>query len=149
MAFPTHGHLPLLHGLQECPLRLRRCSIDLVGQDDVGEDGAGHEPEFATTGGLVLFDHLGAGHVRRHEVGRELDAGEFESERAGEGMHHQRLRQPRDAFDDRMATTEDRKQDLVQDLVLTDDHPGDLLANAVGVFTNRQGGFRGVFLMEC
>ena len=36
----AHGHLPLLHGLQECRLGLGRRAIDLVGQHDVGEDRA-------------------------------------------------------------------------------------------------------------
>ena len=32
-----HGHLPLLHGLEQRGLRLRRCPVDLVGEQQVGE----------------------------------------------------------------------------------------------------------------
>ena len=44
MAHAADRDLILLHRLEQRRLRLRRRAIDLVGQDDVGEDRAGHEP---------------------------------------------------------------------------------------------------------
>ena len=40
MAFAVNRHLPLLHRLEKRGLRLRRRAVDLVGQQNVGEDGA-------------------------------------------------------------------------------------------------------------
>ena len=44
-------------------------------------------------GGLVFLQHLGAGDVGRHQVGRELDAAEAQVERIGQRADHQRLGQ--------------------------------------------------------
>ena len=46
----------------------------IVGQQHVSEDRAGHERPASMAGGLVFLDDVGAGHVRRHQVGGELDA---------------------------------------------------------------------------
>src|SRR2546430_12145238 len=40
-----------------------------------------HDPEATLAGALVFLDDLGAGDVRGHEIGRELDARELEVER--------------------------------------------------------------------
>ena len=45
------GDLVLLHGLQERGLGLGRRAVDLVGQDDVGEDRPLDEPERPLAGG--------------------------------------------------------------------------------------------------
>jgi len=58
------GDLALAHGFEERGLGLRRRAVDFVGQDDVGEDGAGLE--FEGTRALVV--HVRAGDVRRQEV---------------------------------------------------------------------------------
>ena len=47
MAYAADRHLILLHRLEQRRLRLRRRAVDLVGQDDVGEDGPGDEPNRA------------------------------------------------------------------------------------------------------
>src|SRR5438477_7349291 len=57
-------HLALLHRFEQGGLRPGRGSIDLVDQDDVGEDGAGDEAE--RTGDLVE-------HADTREVGGEED----------------------------------------------------------------------------
>jgi hypothetical protein len=50
--WPADRHLPLLHGFQQGGLGLRRGPVDLVGQDDVGEDRAVDEPEPPLAGRL-------------------------------------------------------------------------------------------------
>jgi hypothetical protein len=51
-------------------LRLGRSAIDLVGQEQLREYRALEKIE----GALLLVEHIAAGHVRGHEIGRELDA---------------------------------------------------------------------------
>ncbi len=79
----------------------------------------------------VFVEHLGAGDVAGHQVGRELDASEIERERLRQRMHHQRLRQPGHAFQDAVSAGEDGHQQLLDDVVLADDLPGHLLADLI------------------
>ncbi len=76
---PLDRHLALLHRLEQRRLRLRRSAVDLVGEQQVGEDRAGAELEL----GGALVEHRRAGHVGGHQVGRELDAREAERRRPG------------------------------------------------------------------
>ena len=85
------------------------------------------EAEFAAAGRAVLFDDFRAGDVGRHQVGRELDAAERQAQAAGQRADHQRLGQPRHAFQQAMAAAEERDQQLLDHLVLADDDLGKLL----------------------
>ena len=62
-------HLSFLHRLEESRLCLRRGTIDLVGQEHVGDDRTGVELEAR----LALVPHAGAHQIRRHQIGRELN----------------------------------------------------------------------------
>ena len=90
-------HVPLLHGLQERGLGLRGRAIDLVGQDDVGEDRPGDEREVASARLRVVLEDVGARDVRGHQVGRELDPAEREPEDLRQGADQEGLGQPRHA----------------------------------------------------
>ena len=70
------GDLAFGHGLEECGLGLGGGAVDLVGEEEAGEDGAGAELEGA--GGGV--EHGGAGDVCGEQVGGALQAGEVEPE---------------------------------------------------------------------
>ena len=78
--FPAGCDFVLLHRLEQGGLRLGRGAVDLIGKDDVGEDGAFDEPEGLLPGGVILLQDLGAGDVRGHQVRRELDTAEGEAE---------------------------------------------------------------------
>ena len=119
----------LLHRLEQRRLRLRRRAVDLVGQDDLREDRPLHEAQPADA--LLLVEDLGAGDVRRHQVGRELDALEVEIEDVGERLDQQRLRQAGHAGDQAVAAGEQRDQHLLDDLVLPDDDLAELGENAL------------------
>ncbi len=43
------------------------------------------------TADRIFLDDVGAGDVRRHEIGGELDSAELQSQRRGDRAHHQRL----------------------------------------------------------
>ena len=78
----------------------------------------------------LFVEHLGAGDVGRHQVGRELDALEREIQDLRERLDEQRLGQSRHAGDQAMAAGEDRDQHLIDHLVLADDDLADLGENA-------------------
>ena len=61
----------------------------------LAKSGPGDEAERAAPGGAVLLEDVGAGDVRGHQVGRELDAAEAQVEHLGERADEQRLGQAR------------------------------------------------------
>ena len=71
------GDLLLLHRLEQRRLRLRRGAVDLVGQQQVGEDRSGLEAELALA--VLLDKDVRADDVGGHQVRRELDAVERRS----------------------------------------------------------------------
>ena len=75
----------------------------------------------------VLLDDLRAGDVRRHQVGRELNAAEGQVQRPRQRADHQRLGQPGHAFQQAVPAAEQRDQQFFDHLLLADDHLGQLL----------------------
>ncbi len=78
-----------------------------------------------------FHDHVRAQDVGRHQVGRELDAGELQVERLGQRADQQRLAQPGHAFQQAMPADEQAGQHAVDDLVVADDDAADLLADGL------------------
>ena len=81
------GHLLFFHGLKQGRLGLRRSTVDLVSQEDVGEQGSRTEFEIAR----LLVVHVGPHDVRRQQVRRELNTLELASKGPGEGVRKQGL----------------------------------------------------------
>jgi hypothetical protein len=72
--------LPLLHRLEQRRLGLGRGAVDLVGQEQMGEDRSAPELEAA----LALIVDRAAGDVARQQVRGELDAAEPKFQRLAE-----------------------------------------------------------------
>ena len=70
---------------------------------------------------LALLQHVRAGDVRRHQVGRELDPLELDVEDAGQGADHQRLGQARHAHQQAVAAGKDGGEHLLDHVRLADD----------------------------
>ena len=70
---------------------------------------------------LVFLQHVRAGDVRGHQVGRELDALELDVEDPGQRADHQRLGQARHADQQAVAAGEDGGEDLLDHVRLADD----------------------------
>ncbi len=109
----------LLHRFEQRRLGLRRRAVDFVREDDLREDRSLHEPQRARS--VILVEDLGAGDVRRHQVGRELDTLEAEIENLRQRLDQQRFREPRDARDQAVAAAEQRHQHFIDDVILPDD----------------------------
>ena len=127
MASSAGGDLVFLHRFEQGGLRLGGRAIDLVGQDHVCEHRSPHEHHLPPL--ACILQNLGAGDVRRHEVGRELDTLEFEMEDARNRFDQQRFGEAGRAGDEAMAAGEQRDEDLLDDLVLAHDHFGQFRTN--------------------
>ena len=114
----VHGDLGLVHGLQQRRLRFRRGAVDLVGQDDVGEDRAGLELELL----LDLVEDADAHHVAGQHVRSELDALEGAVERMRQGLRQRGLAHAGHVFDQQMAARQQGDQRQLDGFVLAANH---------------------------
>ena len=115
-------HLPLLHHLEQRRLHLRRRTVDLVGEQEVAEDGA----ELGVERPLVGPVDPRADEVGGHEIGCELDAREAAAEHAGGGLDRQRLGEAGNALDQEVALREEADEHPLQHRVLPGDDAPDL-----------------------
>src|SRR2546428_6352494 len=68
----------------------------------------------------VLHDDVGSDDVRRHQVGRELDAREGELEPFREGLDEERLAEARHPLEEHVAARKHADQDVRNDFVMSD-----------------------------
>src|SRR5438094_2660324 len=108
--------LLLLHRLEERGLRLRRCAVHLVGEDDVREDRTFLDAEVARRD---LVDG-GADDVARHQVGRELDPLERAADEPRDRAREEGLRGTGHALDEQMPAEKERDEREAGGLVLPD-----------------------------
>ena len=111
------GDLPLLHRLQQRALDLGRGAVDLVGQQDAGDDRAG--PDVERPGRRAV--DLRAGQVGREQVGGELDPPEREVERLGQGADGPGLGQAGDALDQDVPAGQQGDDQPLEQRALADD----------------------------
>ncbi len=97
----------LLHDLEQGRVRLGRCPVDLVGQQQLGEDGPRAEPEIVDS----LVEDGRTRHVRRHQVGGELNAVEPAAKHPTHRPDQKGLPQPRHALDQHVPIGQEREQD--------------------------------------
>ncbi len=95
----VYRHLPVAHRFEEGALGARRGTVDLVGEDDVGEDRARLEDE----GALALVVDADAEQVAGQQVRRELDAVKGARQAAGDGLGQQRLADAGHVFEQEVA----------------------------------------------
>jgi hypothetical protein len=108
------GDLSLVHRLEERALRAGRCAIDLVGEQDVREDGALSQREL--TASLIVDRH--ADHIGGQEVARELHAAHLAAERLCERAGERRLADAGHVFDEKMPARKQRNEGELDDLGL-------------------------------
>ena len=98
-SYAVDAHLVLLHGLEQGGLGPRGGPVELVGHQDVGEDGPGTEHGL----GAVGSEHGGTDHVGGKQVGRALESAEAEPDRAGQRLGQGGLAQSGMVLDQEMA----------------------------------------------
>src|SRR4029453_16625358 len=94
-ALAVDGDLRLLHRLEQRALGLGRGPVDLIGEEEMGEDRPLPELEAP----LALVEEKGARDIAGQEVRRELYALEAQIERLREEARDERLGQPRIVLD--------------------------------------------------
>ncbi|SPD86340.1 conserved protein of unknown function [Micropruina glycogenica] len=124
-------HLPLGHQFQHRRLHLGRGSVDLVGQHEVDEHRAQRDVELLLPGRVdARADDVGG-----HQVGGELNAAEVAAHHGGEAAHRERFGHARDAFEQHVPLGQQSDHQLLDHVLLADDHPlhlGDRLAQHAG-----------------
>ena len=122
MARAIDRDLALFHRLEQRSLRPRRHPVDLIDEQQIGEDRALMEGE----GARRHVEDVGADDVGGHEVGSALHALELQPHDVGQRPHRQRLRQAGNTFEQRMPAADDRQQQQIDHLGLPDNDPGEL-----------------------
>lgn len=113
MGFAVDGDVAAVHDFEEGGLGLGGGAIDLVGENDGGEDGAFFEDKLL---GVCVVDG-DAGDVTGKEVAGELDAGEGAGERVGEGG----FADAGEVFDEEMTAGEQANDSALNDVVFAFD----------------------------
>ena len=85
--------------------------------------------------GLLVVDRQ-AGHVRRQQVRRELDAPEGAAEAASHRLGEHRLAGPGNVFDEQMAAAQQGDESQADLLALADDHALDVRSNLLAGLLN-------------
>ena len=126
------GDLRLIHGFEQGGLGLGGGAVDLVGQQEIGEDGAGFEFEGA---GVDVIDG-DAEHVAGEHVAGELEAVESAVDGAGEHLREGGLADAGDIFDEQVTAGQEADEGKPDDVGLATDRqpkgglhlgqPGDL-----------------------
>ena len=108
-------HLALAHRLEQGGLGARRRTVDLVGEEDVREDGARHEEVLAGADDVLPVE------LRRRRVRRELDALERRAEHVCDGTGKKGLRASGRAFEEDVAVRDGGDEKQLDGTVLADD----------------------------
>ena len=82
---------------------------------------------------IVLFHHLGAEDVGRHQIGRELDAAGIEAEHHAQRLDQLGLGEPGNADQQRVAAGEQRHQRALDHGLLAEDDAADAGADSGNV----------------
>ena len=127
--FAAEGHFSLLHCFEKGSLDLGRGSVDLIGEEEVGENGAPVGAEFA----CLAIEDLGSEDVGGEEVDGELDAAEIEVQGFRDRVDQKGLREAGHAFQQEVAGGEEGDDGSFNDDVLSDHDLADALADVVKI----------------
>src|SRR5262249_15113476 len=119
--------LSFLHHLEQRALHLRRSPVNLIGKEEIGEDGTQRRGKVT----VFLVIDARSHQVRRHEVRRELNSPERSANSSGERLNGEGLGEPRDAFDEQMSLGQDGYQHTFQEMILANDDLFHLVEDAL------------------
>ena len=119
---PGAGHLPLLHGFEHGGLSLGRGPVDLVREQDVGENGPRLELQTPGTVGGGLQNGP-SGDVPGEQVGGELDPVELQLQHLAQSPDQRGLAHAGEPFQQDVAPAQDPGHDQKMQFVLTEEQP--------------------------
>ena len=117
MGMAIHGDLAFVHRFQQRGLGLGRGAVDLIGQQDVGEDGTALELEALVCGRV----HGDAEDVTGQHVAGKLHPPEIAVDGARKSVGESGFANPGNAFNQQMSAGKNRHQGQADDLVLATD----------------------------
>ncbi len=97
-------------------------AVDLIGQDDISENGPRAKSEISLARLGVYLQKLRTHNISRHEVRRKLNPVERKPHGTGKGADHEGFRYARRPYQQRMPPTKKTQRKKVQGLFLPDDH---------------------------
>ena len=107
-------------------------AVDLIGQKNLRKDRAGKKRKSALAL-IVLGKNIRTGDIRRHQVGGELDAIEFQIKGGGQCFDEGGFSQTGDAFKENVAAGKEGHQKTVDDIGLANDYFGDLVSDGLTI----------------
>lgn len=110
----------------------RRGAIDLVGQEDLREDGSALEVE-AVAAARILLEDAHAEDVGWHEVGRALKSAKGEAQTTGDGAYQGRFAEAGGALDQDVSAGEQGVEEIVSRGALVDEAALDGIAEGAGL----------------
>ena len=114
IADSVDGGLALFHGLQQRGLGARRHAVDLIHQQQLGEE----RPLVHAEVGELGVEDVGADDVGGHQVRVALHPAEADVQHAGHALDGQRFGHAGHAFDQRVSSAENGCQRLGDELLL-------------------------------
>ena len=117
MARSINRDLPLFHRFQQRRLGAGRGAVNLIDQQQIGEDRAAMQGKASRR----HIEYVGAEYVGGHQIGGALHPLKLQLQQARHGFDGKRLRQPGHTFHQAVAGAEDDQQELVDDRLLPHD----------------------------
>ena len=128
MRLAVDGDLMLFHRFEQRGLGLWARAVDLVCEKDLRKDRSGPELEVAD----FLVEGADPGHVRRQQVGSELDAAERAVKGACERLGEHRLAHAWDVLDQEVSFAEEGDEAEPDLVFLVDDRASDVGHDSIG-----------------
>ena len=128
------GRLTFLHRFQKSRLGLGRRPVDLVRQNQIGEQRPLLEFQTSAAGRFVFLKDFRPDNIRRHQIRGELDSAKRQIERLRQRAYQQRLRQTRNPGQQTVPAAQQTANQGVDGLLLPDNRPGQFRFNRVARF---------------
>ena len=147
MLFASDRRRVLLHCFKQRSLSFRWCSVDLICQQNVGKNRTGYKAP-ATLTIVVIFDDIGTGDIRWHEIWSELDAIKLQSQRICQCANQQCFGSTWHTGNQTVATHQQSDQQVLHDFVLTHNHATDFAAQVLSYIPELCNQLRRVGIIE-
>ena len=123
MGYTIHGNLMLFHYFQKGRLGFGTGTVDFIRQHDLAHDSAFFEFHFT----CLEIDQRETGHVRRHEVGCELNPAEGTVQRTSQGAGQRGFTDTGNVLNQYVAFAEQGNERIFNGFFLTDNSLADVL----------------------
>ncbi len=127
MSHPIDRHLPFSHRFKQRALRPRGRSIDLIGQQHIGEDRPGTEFKLPRLG----IENRKSGDVAGKQIRGTLDAAEPSADGGGEGFCKRGFSKPRKIIKENVPSRQHTGQEMLHHLRFAQQHSVQLGAQSV------------------